>query len=124
MLKLLCIDDCPEVLELMTIALEADGFQVMTCTSPREGLAKLFAQNFDAVVTDLNMPDMNGLSFANHARANGYTKPIILCTGNPPAGRWRPEGIDAVVLKGSGPSVLSSTLHECISKQANVTPLS
>lgn len=112
--NLLCVDDSPDLLQVLASGLTADGYTVTTCLTPTEGLARLVAQRFDCVVTDFNMPRLDGMAFAAFARANGFTKPIILWTGNPNLSHQDVGAVDAVVMKGSHPSVLLDTLHHCL----------
>ena len=114
MTKLLYVDDSPDVLRLSAAILGFQGFAVTTCISPREALMKLRSQAFDAIITDYDMPDMNGISFAKRVRSEGYDGPIILCTGSPDIDTETIPGIDAIVRKGLHPLVLGVRLHECI----------
>jgi len=118
MRKLLCVDDSSDVLQLRAASMAIAGFAVTICDNPRDGLAKLATQNFDAVVTDFHMPDLNGAEFAGCARANGYTNPIVLCTGSPTLDGQTMPAFDAIVRKGLPPSVLGSIVNDCISRKA------
>ena len=121
MLNLLCVDDSPDILSIMAVTLRAEGFTVTTCTNPFEGLTKLGLGAFDAIVTDFDMPELNGTSFAELARAAGYTNPIILCTGSSDLERVSTDSIDAVVSKASGTAVLGDTVHNCIQRRIRIT---
>ena len=118
MTKILCVDDCSDILRLWKEMLGSQGFHVVACESPGEGLTRLRKQHFDAVVSDYEMPEMNGLSFARQARANGYRRPIILCTASTLMEGKIPAGIDAVVIKGSNPLLLGSTVNRCLARIA------
>ena len=82
MIKILIVDDDPEVLEITKIFLERTGyFKVATGNSAAEGLLKLEEQTFEAVISDYEMPDMNGLDFLKEIRGGGNIIPFIIFTG-------------------------------------------
>ncbi|MEN6610231.1 MAG: PAS domain S-box protein [Methanoregulaceae archaeon] len=82
MLRVLHIDDEPDFLEICRIFLEASGeFTVDTALSVPEGLAKLNATSYDAIVSDYRMPGMDGIILLKTLRSQGSTLPFILFTG-------------------------------------------
>ncbi|ADN35065.1 putative PAS/PAC sensor protein [Methanolacinia petrolearia DSM 11571] len=82
MIDILIVDDDPEVLDITKIFLERTGyFRVSTGNSAAEGLLKLEEQNFEAVISDYEMPDMNGLDFLKEIREEGNIIPFIIFTG-------------------------------------------
>ena len=58
---LLAIDDSPTYLEFLRQALEMEGYNVETASSGTDGLKKLEGQEFDCVLVDLMMPEMDGI---------------------------------------------------------------
>ncbi|MCW5625760.1 MAG: response regulator, partial [Burkholderiales bacterium] len=58
--RLLVVDDEPELADLMRQMLEGAGFEVATAESGAVALELLGAARFDAIVSDLRMPDMDG----------------------------------------------------------------
>lgn len=63
------------------------GIAVTLCRSAAEALAALEDTSFDAILTDYDMPEMNGLGLTRTLRARGIETPIILLTSNPSASR-------------------------------------
>ncbi len=64
------------------------GIAVILCRSGAEALATLAHDtDFDVVLTDHNMPDMDGLALAQHIRGSGLTMPIVLMSSNPTVAR-------------------------------------
>ena len=64
------------------------GIDVTLCRSGPEALAVLdHDRDFDIILTDHNMPDMDGLVLAQHIRAAGLTMPIVLLSSNPALAR-------------------------------------
>ncbi len=81
--KALVIDDNREVLELTKVYLdrEVDPLELETTDSPREALEKLENDNYDAVISDYWMPEIDGLELLEKVRENGKDTPFILFTG-------------------------------------------
>jgi signal transduction histidine kinase/CheY-like chemotaxis protein len=85
-LHLLCIDDEPLLRELLREVLEFYHHSVETADGGQRGLemfenARCAGQPFDAVITDLGMPGLNGRQVAEHIKANSPRTPIIMLTG-------------------------------------------
>jgi two-component system chemotaxis sensor kinase CheA len=76
----LLIDDSPFFLNMLTPVLQAAGYLVTTAGSAHDALALLRdGRLFDVVITDIEMPDMNGFQFAESVRADPRTAelPVI-----------------------------------------------
>ncbi len=80
--KVLLVDDNADKRQLLTIALEADGYSVHTAMDGAEGLSAVEALTPDLIITDVNMPKMDGYEMARRVRANPVTRfiPIIIQT--------------------------------------------
>ncbi|MCA9313850.1 response regulator [Candidatus Saccharibacteria bacterium] len=79
--RIMILDDNESILELLKIELEEMGFEVWAYTCPSDALTDLINNPMDLIITDLEMPQMDGLSFAKRARLIHKT-PIFLFTGN------------------------------------------
>jgi PAS domain S-box-containing protein len=79
----LCVDDDVSLILLMERLLKRHGFRVTSCTDAGTALAVVRAnpQQFDAAVTDFNMPGMTGLQLAQEIRKISQTLPIALASG-------------------------------------------
>jgi signal transduction histidine kinase/ActR/RegA family two-component response regulator len=106
-LRILCIDDEPELRQLMHDLLEVHHHKVTVVPGGREGLemfrSKLQGQEpFEIVITDLGMPDMDGHHLARAIKAESPHTPIIMLTGwgamMKADGETAPE-VDAVLSK-------------------------
>ena len=105
--RLLYVDDEPTLLEIAKIFLQAKGdFIVDTLTSANEALVVLNTVEYDAIISDYQMPDMDGITFLKHLKASGNTTPFIIFTGR---GREEiviqalNEGADFYLQKGGEP---------------------
>jgi len=82
MISVLYVDDEAPLLDIAKIYLERTGdFSVGTATSAPEALVLLQEQAFDAIVSDYQMPEMDGIAFLQQVRKSGDTIPFILFTG-------------------------------------------
>ena len=85
-LKVLCIDDEQHVLQLLTACLSPFGHRIITAPSGQNGLelfraAKSDNQPFQAVITDLGMPELDGRQVAKAIKAESPRTPVIMLTG-------------------------------------------
>ncbi|MEN6397212.1 MAG: PAS domain S-box protein [Methanoregula sp.] len=79
---ILYVDDEPGLLEIGKLFLERDRqFSVDPVTSAPKALALLDTKNYDAIVADYQMPEMDGIEFLKKVRATGNPIPFILFTG-------------------------------------------
>ncbi|MBA2528185.1 MAG: diguanylate cyclase [Pyrinomonadaceae bacterium] len=78
----LVVDDDPDKLSLLEVALTMAGYEVRTARDGEEGLALIASFQPDLVVSDVMMPRLNGYDLARRIRENPQTKfiPIILQT--------------------------------------------
>lgn len=81
-LSLLYVDDEPVLLDLGKRFLERSSeFTVSTFPSAKEALNALYLQKFDAIVSDYEMPEINGITFLKIVRTKFGSIPFILFTG-------------------------------------------
>jgi len=82
MIAILYIDDEQYLLDLTKQFLEKDReMQVDTVISAAEALQKIQNRHYDIIVSDYQMPDMDGIAFLKTLKAGGNTTPFILYTG-------------------------------------------
>jgi len=78
--SILVIDDEESMCNFMEIMLSREGYSVKATTDPENGVALLKEQNYDLVITDLNMPDMSGLDLLRQVRAFKSQQDLIVMT--------------------------------------------
>ena len=79
---ILAIDDSLTIRELVCFVLGNAGYKVVLAEDGIDGLEQLGRCQPDLIITDVNMPRLDGLSFIERARAtdNGRSKPILVLT--------------------------------------------
>jgi two-component system chemotaxis response regulator CheY len=79
---ILAVDDSATVRKFVTVALSMQGFAVVTACDGMDALEKLPNQQVDLVITDLNMPNMDGFELNKALRENPTYKdlPVIILT--------------------------------------------
>ena len=91
--RVLAVDDQFINRTILERQLAPCGIAVTLCRSGADALAALATGTFDVILTDYEMPEMNGLALTRAIRAQGVETPIILLTSNPAAAREE-EGYD------------------------------
>jgi PAS domain S-box-containing protein len=82
MISVLVVDDEASMLDLTKAYLEEDrGFSVTPCTTAREALIHLGEFRYDAIISDYEMPEMDGISLLKEVRDAGDSIPFIVFTG-------------------------------------------
>jgi len=81
--KILVVDDELSILRLLQEALAQWGYQVKCASSATEALDALHSDLFDAVVTDIRMPDMNGLDLLREIKRHDESIEVVMMTGYP-----------------------------------------
>jgi two-component system, chemotaxis family, chemotaxis protein CheY len=79
---ILTIDDSASIRQMVVMTLSAAGLDVVEAINGADGYTKATSQTVHAVITDLNMPVMNGIEFIKKYRQHPSSKgvPIILLT--------------------------------------------
>ena len=78
--RILLVDDEPDMLENCSRILSRQGHTCMTAGNGREALAILERERPDVLVTDLKMPEMDGMALLRHAHELDPTLPVIMLT--------------------------------------------
>lgn len=80
--RILTIDDSKTMRDMLNVTLKGAGYEVVQAVNGQEGLDALGGGRFDVIITDINMPVMDGLTFIQEARKNPAHKatPILVLT--------------------------------------------
>jgi len=78
----LIVDDSPTMRQMVSFTLREAKFDVLEAENGADALKKVQGQKFDLILTDLNMPVMDGITFIRNARGLADTKyvPILMLT--------------------------------------------
>jgi two-component system chemotaxis sensor kinase CheA len=111
--SVLLVDDSAFFRNMLAPVLKAAGYRVRVAVNAQEGLSALRSQNFNVVLTDIEMPDMNGFEFAETIRAdhNLSQMPIIALSSlvSPAAiERGRQAGFHDFVAKFDRPGLIAA----------------
>jgi two-component system response regulator PilR (NtrC family) len=83
MAHILVVDDEKSICELMEITFRKEGHRVEVATSGEAAKRRLSSQIFDIVISDIRMPDCNGVDLLRYAREISPTSVFLLITGVP-----------------------------------------
>ena len=117
----LVVDDDPLVLLVATETLAHAGYSVTTAADGNQAVSRLEAATFDLVITDVLMPDRDGLELTLEMRARWPATPIIAMSsgGRVDAGFYLPlakaMGVDAVMLKPIRPARFLALVSDVLS---------
>ena len=78
--KILVAEDSASVRKFITLALKLSGYQIITAVDGMEAMEKLPTENIDLLITDLNMPNIDGYKLIKNIRSDDTYKnlPIII----------------------------------------------
>jgi len=76
--RVLLIDDEKNMLHMLSAFLVKEGYEVVTTSDGRQGIAHALEKAFDFILCDVKMPEMDGLQFLDAAKAQGITATIIM----------------------------------------------
>jgi len=122
-LRVLYVDDEPSLLDIGKMFLEKGGaFSIDTLTSAIVALDQLKTVRYDAIISDYQMPEMDGITFLKQLKASGNNTPFIIFTG-----RGREEvviealnsGADFYIQKGGEPKSQFAELSHKIKTAVN-----
>ncbi len=79
---ILAVDDSPSIRQMVKMTLTSGGYEVVSAVDGNDGLAQARKQRADMVLTDLNMPGMNGIALIREIRKlpNYVGVPIVFLT--------------------------------------------
>lgn len=77
----LVVDDERDVLNVFSEMLKLIGFKVYAVDNTADALNIMNDSKFDLIITDLIMPDMNGLDFIKQLRKRGNNAPVVITSG-------------------------------------------
>ncbi|RVX42872.1 two-component system response regulator MprA [Nonomuraea polychroma] len=92
--RLLVVDDEPALREALQSSLEFEGYKVVTANDGQAALDELARESYDAVLLDVMMPRLDGLTACRRLRGSGNHIPVLMLTARDAVGD-RVSGLDA-----------------------------
>lgn len=120
MKKILTVDDSSSVRQMVTFTLTKAGYEVVEAVDGKDGLDKAGREKFDLIITDLNMPNMDGIQMMTGIRklsGYGFT-PILMLTTESQAEKkdeGRKAGATGWIVKPFNSDQLVSVLRKLVS---------
>ncbi|HEU5443210.1 MAG TPA: response regulator [Steroidobacteraceae bacterium] len=117
--KILIVDDSSSVRTIARTALRERGYEVIEAANGKEGLEKLSADRVHLVVSDVNMPVMDGISFLKELKSRPTSKfvPVIMLTteaGEDKKQEGRAAGAKAWIVKPFQPATLVDAVSKLV----------
>lgn len=78
-MRILIVEDEAEIVRFLTLELQHEGYSVSSCTDGRTGLEKALAGDFDLILLDVMLPELNGMEVLRRLRKESGI-PVILVT--------------------------------------------
>jgi DNA-binding response OmpR family regulator len=120
--KILCVDDEPDLLEVRRILLEKAGYNVVVARTGEQGIRLFSAEQFDLVVLDYWMADMDGLTLAQELKRIKSKVPLVMFSGYHSILDEAIGRVDKWLVKGQGePKDLLSAITELLSRAGNAS---
>lgn len=108
-MKILAVDDNPNVLELIELILHVHGHDIKTERTGKNAIEAFLAESFDLVLTDIDMAGMDGNELAGFLKASAPPVPVIAVTG---ASEKASTAFDRVISKPFYTRDLIQTINE------------
>jgi len=124
-IKIIVIDDDTAVTELLSVLLRTHGFDVWATNNSTEGLNMIREQEFDLVILDLMMPEMDGWEICKEVRSFSQVPIIVLSALNDPSmvASVLDAGADDYLTKPTPSRILVAHINR-LARKNGTTPLS
>jgi two-component system chemotaxis response regulator CheY len=114
--SILVVDDSQTIRNLLSYILKSQGYEVDRATDGLVGLEMVFTNNYDLIITDINMPKMDGLHFIKAIRdeiAYKFLPIIVLTTESKEEDRRKgiKAGANLYLVKPSDPETLVANVR-------------
>ncbi|MBS1208921.1 MAG: chemotaxis protein CheY [Proteobacteria bacterium] len=116
---ILIVDDSMSLRTTLGIALKSAGYDVVEAVDGRDGVSKLDGRKYNLIISDVNMPNMDGISFVKAAKAmSGYRfTPVLMLTTEGDATKMaegKAAGVRAWVIKPFQPPALLDAVSKLV----------
>ncbi|MDT4332911.1 response regulator [Methylomonas sp. MED-D] len=116
---ILIVDDSASVRQVVAIALKGAGYDVIEAVDGKDGLSKLNGQKIHLIISDVNMPNMDGITFVKELKqlaAYKFTPVIMLTTESQESKKQEGQaaGAKAWVVKPFQPAQMLAAVSKLI----------
>lgn len=116
---ILIVDDSPSLRQTVAIALRTAGYEVIEAGDGKEGIALLDGRKVNLIISDVNMPNMDGLSMVREIKTmpNYKFTPIIMLTteaGDDKKQQGKEAGVRAWVVKPFKPEQMLDAVSKLV----------
>lgn len=120
--KILVVDDEADLVEMVTMRLEANGYKVITASDGREALEKARSEKPHLIILDLMLPKMDGYKVCRMLKFDEKYKhiPVIMFTARAQESdkkTGKEVGADAYIIKPFEPQILLDTIKNLIAER-------
>ena len=109
-IRILMVDDDSMIRDMVGFILESNSYTVETAKNGLDALEKYKARSVDVIITDMNMPEMDGLALIREIRRSDPDVAVILLTGDDDAQTYE-SGADECIAKDEN---ISDTIVEAV----------
>ena len=117
-MRVLTVDDSRTILAMLHHTLSNAGFEVLQAEDGQQGLDVLNREKVDVIITDINMPVMDGIQFIKQIRAGGHNSlPILILTtetSQDKRDQGRAAGGTGWIVKPFDPEKLIQVIHKVV----------
>lgn len=121
MAKIMVVEDSRHQRDFLATALRRDGHDVVTAENGSQALERLAAENFELILTDIFMPDCDGLELIRRIRAHDNRLPLIAMSAGKRGDLFlrvaETFGADAVLSKDEPPADIAATVAQVLARQ-------
>jgi CheY-like chemotaxis protein len=114
--RLLCVDDDSAFRQFYKNLLGSYGYEVTVAANGRQALKLFLSRKVDAVLTDLEMPEMTGTELAARLKRLCPELPVLLISGSKAAQETPSAAVDATVAKGTSTNKLVDQIETLLAK--------
>lgn len=116
---ILAVDDSASMRQMVSFTLQGAGFKVIEAVDGEDALAKAQTTSVDLVLSDVNMPRMDGITLIKHLRALPHYKftPILMLTtesASDKKGEGKSAGATGWIVKPFNPDQLLTTIKKVL----------
>jgi CheY-like chemotaxis protein len=123
MARVVCVEDEPDMIELMRLLLTRQGFEVIGARGGKEGVELIEQTLPELILLDIMMPDMDGWEVYRHLKENPKTRdiPVIVVTARAQTAEklaaLSKEGVDDYIVKPFGPGQLTESIERVLGRK-------